>query len=290
MVVHAANQVVTGLRRPAASAGDPILASKITAPDVPDWAVRRPRISELIAQGTRSCPVTVVTGPAGAGKTVALALWAAAEPGPVAWVRLDEYNTRPGAFWSYVVAALHRCGVAASGTLPGAARGGTAENLFLARLASALALQDPPVTLVLDDLHLITEPRVLGGLDFLVRSVGCGLRLVASSRTDSLLPVHRYRLTGQLAEIRGADLAFSAAEAGRLLAQHGCTLSADSLDCLMRKTEGATRARPGAGGARGRAGTRPRAGVPGGRPAQPPPRGTRPRPPLTGLCAAAGGT
>ena len=78
MAVHAAKQVVTGSRRSAASAGDPVLASMITAPDVPDWVVRRPRISELIAQGTRRCPVTVVTGPAGAGKTMALALWAAA--------------------------------------------------------------------------------------------------------------------------------------------------------------------------------------------------------------------
>jgi len=72
----------------AGSAGHPILASKITAPDVPEWAVHRPRITKLIAQGTRWCPLTVVTGPPGAGKTMALALWAAAEPGPVAWVCL----------------------------------------------------------------------------------------------------------------------------------------------------------------------------------------------------------
>jgi LuxR family maltose regulon positive regulatory protein len=238
MAVHAAKNVVASPGRPAASAGDPILASKITAPDVPDWAVRRPRISELIAQGTRCYPVTVVTGPVGAGKTMALASWVTTAPGPVAWVCLDEYNARPGAFWPNVVAALRQSGVAVSGVLPGAARGRTVENLFLLRLASALAAQDPPVTLVLDDLHLVTEPRVLGGLDFLVRSVGSGLRLVVSSRTDPLLPVHRYRLTGQLAEIRGPDLAFSAAEASLLLARHGCTLSADSLDCLMRKTEG----------------------------------------------------
>ena len=96
MATHAAKQVVTSPRRPAASAGDPILTSKITAPEVPDWVIQRPRITELIAQGTRWCPVTVVTGPVGAGKTMALAMWAAAEPGPVAWVCLDEYNTRPG--------------------------------------------------------------------------------------------------------------------------------------------------------------------------------------------------
>jgi len=239
MAVQAAKQVVTSSRRSAAFAGDPILVSKITAPDLPGWVIQRPRITKMIAQGTRWCPVTVVSGPVGAGKTMALALWAAAAaPGPVAWVCLDEYNTRPGAFWSHVVAALQRCGVAVSGVLPGASRGRPAENLFLLRLASALAAQDPPVTLVLDDLHLITEPKVLNGLDFLVRSVGSGLRLVASARADPLLPMHRYRLTGRLADIQGTDLAFSADEARLLLAQHGCTLSPDSFECLMQQTEG----------------------------------------------------
>ena len=144
-----------------ASAGIPILASKITVPGVPDWAVPRPRITKLIAEGTRWCPLTVVTGPAGAGKTMALALWAAAEPGPVAWVSLDDYDNRPGVFWSYVVAALRRSGVAVPRALSAAARGRAADHAFLLRLASALAAQDPPVTLVLDDLHLLTEPTVL---------------------------------------------------------------------------------------------------------------------------------
>ena len=79
---------------------------------MPEWAVLRPRITKLIAEGTRWCPLTVVTGPPGAGKTMAVALWAAAEPGPVAWVGLDDFDNRPGMFWSYVVAALRRSGVA----------------------------------------------------------------------------------------------------------------------------------------------------------------------------------
>ena len=94
------------------------------------------------------------------------------------------------------------------------------------------------MTLVVDDLHLLTEPRLLDGLDFVLRNVGPGLRLVVSSRMDPLLPLHRYRLAGELAEIRASDLAFSTAEAGLLLAQHGSTLSADSLECLTRRTEG----------------------------------------------------
>lgn len=230
-----------GAARPARSAlpaGDPILAAKLTVPEVPDWAVPRPRITDLIARGMRWCPLTVLTGPPGAGKTMALALWAAAEPGTVAWAGLDEFDNRPEVFWSYLVAALGRTGVAVPSAVPAAGWGQEDDHVFVLRLAAALADHDPPVLLVLDDLHLITEPRVLRGLDFLLRNAGAGLRLAVSSRMDPLLPLHRYRVAGQLTEIRASDLAFSAAEAGLLLARHGCTLSARALEHLMQRTEG----------------------------------------------------
>ena len=87
-----ASQVANRPRRSAVPAGGPVLASKITVPGVPDWAVQRPRINKLIAEGVRWCPLTVLTGPAGAGKTMALALWAAAEPGMDG---LDSPRSRP---------------------------------------------------------------------------------------------------------------------------------------------------------------------------------------------------
>ena len=212
MTVRVAEQVASRARRPAVSADVPVLAAKITVPGVPDWVVPRPRITKLIAQGRRWCPLTVVTAPAGAGKTMALALWAAAEPGMVAWVCVDEFDNRPRVFWSYVVAALRRSGVAVPTALP-AARGRDADHVFLLRLAAVLAAQDPPVTLVLDDLHLLTDPKVLDGLDYVLRNAAPGLRLVVSARMDPL-PLHRYLLAGQLAEIRAGDLAFTVAEAG----------------------------------------------------------------------------
>ena len=236
MTTHVAEQEAAPPGDPEATV--PILASKITAPGAPDWAVQRPRITKLIAEGTRSCPLTVVTGPPGAGKTMALALWAAAEPGAVAWVALDDWDNQPGVFWSYVVAALHRSGVAVPGALPAAPRGRAADHAFLLRLASALAAHHPPVALIVDDLHLLTGSPVLNEFDFMLRHTGPGLRMVVSSRADPLLPLHRYRLAGELAEIRAGDLAFSAAEAGLLMAQHGGNLSADSLERLTRRTEG----------------------------------------------------
>lgn len=238
MAADVARPVTARGGRPAASARDPILSSKITVPGVPDWVVPRPRITQLIARGLGHCPLTVVTGPPGAGKTMALAIWAAAGPGPVAWISLDEYDNRPGVFWSYAVAALHRAGVTLPGVLPPAGRGRTAEHLFLLRLAEALAAQGPPVTLVLDDVHLLTQPKLLEGLEFVLRNTGPGLRLVICSRMDPLLPLYRYRLAGELAEIRASDLAFTVTETRLLLAQHGSPLSADSLGYLTQRTEG----------------------------------------------------
>ncbi len=237
MAAHAPSRTSTRGRRPAGSGSQPIPISKITAPGVPQWTVPRPRITDLIAEGVRCCPLTVVTGPPGAGKTVDLALWAAAEPGAVAWVGLDEFDNRPGVFWSYVVAALRQAGVTLPKTLraPGG-RGG--DEGFLLRLTAELATQSPPVTLILDDLHLVTNLGIFKGLEFVLRNVGPGLRLVVVSRTDPLLPLHRYRLAGQLTEIRASDLAFTLDEAGLLLDQHGGLLTTDALESLNQRTEG----------------------------------------------------
>jgi LuxR family transcriptional regulator, maltose regulon positive regulatory protein len=238
MTAHVASEAAAHGRRAGVSVGDPILAAKITVPKVPAWAVQRPRITNLIAEGTRWCPLTVLTGPPGAGKTMALALWTASAPGPVAWVCLDEFDNRPGAFWSYVVAALCRSGVAIPKALRAVPGGRTGDDGSLLRLTAALAAQDPPVTLVLDDLHLLTDPGVLKELEFVLRNVGPGLRLAVTSRMDPLLPLHRYRLAGQLTEIRASDLAFSIDEASQLLAQHGGRLKADALENLTQRTEG----------------------------------------------------
>jgi LuxR family maltose regulon positive regulatory protein len=167
---------------------------------------------------------------------MALALWAAAQPRTAAWVSLDEFDNQPGVFWAYVVAALRRSGVAVPAAPAG--RGRDACHVFVLRLAAALAAQDPPVTLVLDDFHLITGPAVRDGLGYVLRNTGAGLRLVVSARTDPLLPLHRYRLAGQLTEIGASDLAFTVAEAGLLLARHGRRLPAGSLERLTGRTEG----------------------------------------------------
>ncbi len=225
--------------RHATGAGDPLLLSKVTVPSRPGWLVPRPRLDKLIDEGARG-PVTTVTGPPGAGKTMALALWASGSPppGPIAWVTIDHYDNRPRVFWSYVLAALRHAHIGIPRAMSATVRRYAIDHEFLLRCAALMAAQDPPVTLVLDDVHLLTSQRVLDGLAYVLRHAGQGLRLVVSSRMDPLLPLHRYRLTGDLTEIRVSDLAFSTGESGLLMAQHGITLSAESLERLTERAEG----------------------------------------------------
>jgi LuxR family maltose regulon positive regulatory protein len=140
--------------------------------------------------------------------------------------------------WSYVMAALRRAGVAVPHASWSAACVDTMDHEFLVRLAAALAAAEPPVILVLDDLHLLTDRPALQGLTYLMRNAAPGLRVVVASRIDPLLPLHRFRLTGELTEIRADQLEFSVPEAGLLMAQHDVALPQDALECLTARAEG----------------------------------------------------
>ncbi len=216
------------------SAADNVLLTKITPPACKEWVIRRSRIEERIAAG----PLTVVTGPPGAGKTTAVASWLAVAEDPVAWVTLDRYDSRPEVFWSTVVAALRTAGVEFRRALPSPGRTGRAGHAFLLRLALELVTRDPPVTLVLDDLHRIAERCLDDGLRYLIRNTRPGLRVVICSRVDPTLSLHQYRLAGELTEIRADELAFSVHEAQLLLNQHGVALPDEPLKRLTELNEG----------------------------------------------------
>ena len=222
-----ADPVIAAAPAPPA-AGVPLLRARLAPPALPDGLVERPRLRDLLAAGARGA-VTLVAAPAGWGKTVLLSSWYRTADASVAWLSVEPGDTDAD-FWRYVAAAL---GAAAAGV---PAPGEEPHEIFLARLADTLARRPAPLVLVLDDLHHLRGP--LAGLDSLVRHTAGRLRLVIASRADPPLPLHRWRLSGDLTEIRADQLAFSLAEAAELLARQGLVLPADRLSDLHARAEG----------------------------------------------------
>jgi LuxR family maltose regulon positive regulatory protein len=207
---------------------------KTSVPAQPDWVIPRTRLTERLSRGVRG-PLTVLTAPPGAGKTVTAAEWAATgrAPGPVAWVSLDAADHDPDRFWSLVSAALANVGVETVSSHPN-----RYDDVFYTELGSVLAARPSPAVLVLDDFRPDAGSSVVDGLVQVSRTAGPLLRLVLISRRDPPLPLHRYRLTGELCEIRADTLAFVDREIQALLAQHCVSLSAESVRALRERTEG----------------------------------------------------
>ncbi|WP_438941366.1 AAA family ATPase, partial [Micromonospora craterilacus] len=223
-------------------AGPPLLASRLTPAVLPEPVVLRPRLARLLDDGVAR-PVTLVRAPAGWGKTTLLASWrrAAVEADPdapaPAWVSV-EVGDDTDRLWSYLVAALRS--VADPGADPAAApapdRAPRPDELEV--LAAALAARERPVVLVLDDLHRVTEPAALAGLEFLLRHTEQRLRLVVAGRSGLPLAVHRLRLAGELTEIGPDELAFTGDEIVDLLTAHGVAVPAAAVRRLRQRTEG----------------------------------------------------
>ncbi|MFH0518910.1 LuxR C-terminal-related transcriptional regulator [Streptomyces sp. M41] len=219
--------------------GDPVLAARLTVPTVPGTFVRRERLVEQLAEGAHS-PLTLVGGPAGAGKTLLVADWVQVHgPGAFAWLTVEPEDSAPGVFWSYVLHAFRHHGVDLPDSIGSPARPGEVDHSLLARLAAWLNGRDSQVVLVLDDFDRVAGcAEVADGLQFVLRHAGDGLRLVIISRTEPLLPLHRYRAAGELVDIRAGDLAFRAEETAALVDRHGLPLSDDAARVLTERTEG----------------------------------------------------
>ncbi|MER7730398.1 LuxR C-terminal-related transcriptional regulator [Streptomyces erythrochromogenes] len=220
---------------------DPMLTARFTAPAVPKTLVHRPELLERLTAGVQG-PLTLINGPAGSGKTVLTAHWAAAggrAPRPPVWLTVEP-DDAPGVFWAYVLEALHRGGVELPAAVGAPTRAEGVTQSFLVRLAAGLAESGSarPVVLVLDQFDTAQPPAMTEGLDFVLRHAAGGLRIVLTSRTDSLLPLHRYRAAGEIAEIRHADLRFTHADAEALLAEHRLHLSQAGIRLLVERTEG----------------------------------------------------
>jgi LuxR family maltose regulon positive regulatory protein len=219
----------------------PLLASKLTPPRTARWLVARARLLELLDAGVQG-RLTLLTGPAGSGKTVLLSPWASTGvlPGPVAWLSLDAADNDPARFWFYLLAALRQSGaVPPSGRLGslGLPIGGPDEG-FVLELAAELAKLAEPVVVILDDFHQLTNPAVLDGLATMLGRSSGSLRLVLASREDLPLPLARLPAASRPIEIGAAELAFTTDETAKLLASHGLVLTDADLALVWARTEG----------------------------------------------------
>ncbi|MFE1289982.1 LuxR C-terminal-related transcriptional regulator [Streptomyces sp. NPDC058751] len=220
--------------------GDPLLAVRFTVPDLTETFVRRPRLVGRLDEGVRG-PLTLVNGPAGAGKTLLVAHWISTRdrPDDVAWLTVEHEDTGPGIFWTYVLESLRRHGAAVPDGIGSPSSPGDVDHSLLTRLAAWLSERPEPVILVLDEFDRVgASTEVADELQFVLRHAGGGLRLVVVSRTEPQLPLHRYRAAGAVAEVRGADLAFVPGETAALLHRHDIRLSDDGARSLTEWTGG----------------------------------------------------
>ncbi|MFD9065923.1 LuxR C-terminal-related transcriptional regulator [Kitasatospora purpeofusca] len=222
--------------------GDPMLATRVRPPHPPAAAfLHRDRLlGRLDAAALR--PVTLVNGPAGAGKTLLVADWLARGrlPGPAGWLTLEPSDNQPGTFWAYVREAL-QTGVAGLPAEVGApARAEHVEPSLLLRLAAWINARPRPTVLVLDECEHLDNLRLAEQLHDLVRHTDGRLRLVLVGRSEPLLPLHRYRAAGELAEIRAGELALNRAETAAVLERHGLRVGPAAVGAVHHALSGWT--------------------------------------------------
>jgi len=205
--------------------------------------VPRQRLTERVDEGLTH-PLTLVSAPAGYGKTTLLSEWRLSDTGrgyPMAWLSLDNEDNDPARFLSYLVSAL--------GTIrPNLGRISlqalespepVAPRAVLGPLVNELDESEIPLGLVLDDYHVITSRPVHESVTFLLDHMPAQMHLVLLTRADPPLPLARLRARNQLAEIRAADLRLTHEEAATFLSHMmEAVLSADDVMALDRRTEG----------------------------------------------------
>ncbi|MDQ1660013.1 MAG: hypothetical protein QOD41_5096, partial [Cryptosporangiaceae bacterium] len=220
----------------------PLVETKLYIPRLRRSLVARPRLSERLSRGSEA-RLTLVSAPAGFGKTTLLTAWLAAsadEPRSVAWLSLEESDSQPGLFWTYAISALQTAVPGAGAGSLALLRSGQAPiETVLAILVNELSAVPNEIQLVLDDYHLADGPDIEAGMVFLLEHLPPHVHLVISSRADPALPLARLRARGELVEVRAAELRFTLDEATDYLNEvAGLDLTANDIAALEGRTEG----------------------------------------------------
>jgi LuxR family transcriptional regulator, maltose regulon positive regulatory protein len=220
----------------------PLLETKLYIPRLRRGLVARPELSERLSRGAE-LKLTLISAPAGFGKTTLLAEWLASAPAgerSTAWLSLDPSDNQASTFWTYLVTALQT-------VVPGV--GASALSLLqepqppieavLAMLLNELSAVPNDVVLVLNDYHVVDARDIQDGMAFLLEHLPPQMHLVIATRADPALPLARLRARGELAEIRAADLRFTPDEAAAYLNEAmGLDLAARDVAALETRTEG----------------------------------------------------
>ena len=221
----------------------PLLETKLYVPRWRAGLVSRPRLIERLDRGSER-KLTLVSAPAGFGKTTVLAEWVAAKPADErrgGWVSLDQSDNDPGLFWAYFISALR---TVQSGVGEGALsmlhspQPPPIESV-LTTLINKINAVEGDFVVILDDFHAIDAQAVHGAIAFLVDHMPPRMHLVIASRSDPSLPLARLRGRGESAELRASDLRFTPDEAAAFLDEvMGLQLSAADVAALETRTEG----------------------------------------------------
>ncbi|MFN2296957.1 MAG: LuxR C-terminal-related transcriptional regulator [Candidatus Promineifilaceae bacterium] len=219
---------------------DPILRTKLHQPFLRPVLVPRPRLKEQIARGLRG-PLTLITAPAGFGKTTLIASSIASCGMPVAWLSLDKDDNQLHRFLTYLVAAIqtaeHAVGIKAAQLLEAANKVPT--DAVLISLINDLDVTGEEIALVLDDYQIIANRDVHKAIVFLLERCPRSFHLVIATRSDPPLPAARLRARSQIVELRTADLRFTKPEAAQFLNDLiGLNLDENSVTALEERTEG----------------------------------------------------
>jgi LuxR family transcriptional regulator, maltose regulon positive regulatory protein len=220
-----------------------LVTTKLRAPRTRPNLVDRPRLREVLARN-EVCPLTLVSAPAGFGKTTLLGDWSeqlSRDGKSVAWVSLDLSDNDPARFLTYLVGALQEIeegigeGVLASLRSPQM----PPIEALMGVLVNELAEVAHEITVILDDYHLIDSDPIHEAVSFLLEHLPENARLVISSRADPPLPLARLRVRDQMTEVRAADLRFTPEEASAFLNDvMGLSLSEGDVAVLEGVTEG----------------------------------------------------
>ena len=219
---------------------DSLIRTKIRLPFTRQRLVSRSRLQEQVMQGLYG-PLTLITAPAGFGKTTLVASCIAGCGIPAAWLSLDKNDNQSGRFLTYLIAALQaadsRIGSEAAQLMAGIQQ--APSEAVLTSLINDLDRANNEIVLVLDDYHLISSPLVHEGVAFLLEHSPISFHLVISTRSDPPLPLSRLRARGQTVELRAADLRFTEPEAAQFLNEvMHLNLDTSVVTVLEGRTEG----------------------------------------------------